>query len=437
MGQVTTYSTAPDGSPLVLRAVLGPNVENAFPTRLTGTLKGPDGAPIPTELHVFVDEAGNVLPMARRSDMVTSSLRSHRMAQSTMAQAIPGEDGSLFYPTSPNTVSAKRVAADIIAVRTASSVGADFLIDETVLRDPLGFSGVNGGWQTWSQRAFLKNKTRNWLTGTLTPQGLPNADFALRIGDFANPYSATGDAPGDNYRYRGFGHGGMLNIPANNSITFAGDATNYQNVANWPVGTIKTATQLTITCPFTLLLPPAELVEAVSVTYSQSFGAFGYRRYLTFQRIAGNVGMNDSYSLLLPLNPFQVTHIKPQGAAAVRVLQDGVQKPTFPSPWNDPAATALVHQAYHEDDSSMVLRTTLDFGQPVRASDASIAAWGWNEFVHYYFTDFEDYAKFYVPFASSAEVVANRVAHLLTPGVTYECQMTTRTEYGAGGTAIL
>jgi hypothetical protein len=304
-------------------------------------------------------------------------------------------------------------------------LGSEGLIDEFTLRDPDGYAAVAGGWQLWSHRVVTPDGTRTWFLGTPDLGRHPNADFAIRIGDPAIPYRSSGDdGP---WRYRGFGHGGMRNVAASNRIYLNGARHNLQDVRAWPVGTVLSGTTLEISSTFRLMLPPDDRQEAVDLHYVQTFGsAFGLRRHIAARALIPNVGMQDSYVGMVPLNPGNVTYFVPLGAAAERVLSDGRQKPsTYPNPWN--VGQALVHQAWHMARPRLMLTLRLELGQPLRASDGSIRPWSWNDYARYFFTDNPDYAKYYVLAASSAEDPAARRPRRLMPGVTYEAQSALRT----------
>jgi hypothetical protein len=325
-------------------------------------------------------------------------------------------------PTARAPVAALRLHRDVIMIKV---LGPEGLIDEFVLRDPAGQAGVAGGWQLWSHRVETPQGTSTWFLGTLDLAQHPNADFAIRIGDPATPYRSSGDdGP---WRYRGFGHGGMRNVAGSNRISLNHGTRNLEGVAAWPVGTVIHGSSLEVASDFHLMLPPADSQEAVDVRYVQSFGrAFGLRRRIAATALVPNVAMQDSYLVMMPLNPGNVTHFQPAGAAAERVLSDGVQKPSvYPNPWN--SGHANVHSAWQESRPRLVLTVTLELGQPLRATNGSVTPWGWNDYARYFFTDNPDYAKYYVLATSSAEDPAARSPRRLVPGVTYEAQSALRT----------
>jgi hypothetical protein len=328
----------------------------------------------------------------------------------------------LANPSARAPVTAVRLHPYVMMVKV---LGPEGLIDEFVLRDPAGHAGVSGGWQLWSHRVLAPDGTWTWFTGTIDLDRQPNADFALRIGDIATPYRASGDdGP---WRFRGFGHGGMRNLAGSNRISLNGGPRNLQDVRDWPVGTVISGSTLELSSDFRLLLPPADRREAVALRYVQSFGpGFGLRRRLTARALIPDVAMQDSPAAMVPLNPGSVSHFLPAGERAERVLSDGRQKPAaYPNPWS--RGQAVVHQAYSQSRPRLLLTLTLDLGQPLRASDGSIPPWSWNESARYFFTDLADYAKYYVMAASSAEDPAARRPHRLVPGIVYETQSSLRT----------
>jgi hypothetical protein len=332
------------------------------------------------------------------------------------------DDNLLANPTARAPVAALRLHRDAILVKV---LGPEGLVDSFVLRDAAGHAGVSGGWQLWAHRVITPEGRFSWYVGTLDLDRQPNADFALRIGEIGTPYRASGDdGP---WRNRGYGHGGMRNLPDSNRILLNGAGANLQDLAAWPVGRAIAGTELEIGGTFRLLLPPDDRREAVEVRYVQSFArSYGLRRHLAARALLPDVAMQDSPAAMVPLNPGNVSYFAPAGDEPERVRTDGRQKPAaYPNPWS--RGTASVHQAYHSARPRLRLTLTLDYGQPLRASDGSVPAWGWNDSVRYFFTDNGDYAKYYVMEASSAEDPAARRPHRLVPGVSYETQSSLRT----------
>jgi hypothetical protein len=337
------------------------------------------------------------------------------------------DDRALPDPTPNSPVTALRLHRHAVVVKV---LGPEGLIDLFVLRDAAGHSGVAAGWQLWAHRVTTPSGTHSWFTGTLGLDGQPNADFALRIGDVAAPYRSSGDdGP---WRFRGFGHGGMLGDSAGNRISLDRGQRNLLDPGAWPVGTVISGSNLDFASRFRLMLPPDDRRAAAEVLYSQAFGSgFGLRRRLLATALVPGVGLQDSPAAMVPLNPGSVTHFRPAGARAERVLSDGRQKPAaYPNPWS--GGEALVHRAYHSSRPRLMLTLSLDLGQPLKASDGSIAPWSWNESARYFFTDNPDYAKYYVMAGSSAENPAARRARPMAPGVTYEMQSSLRTVLAPG-----
>jgi len=371
---------------------------------------------------VFLPLLSNLNAMAPFGASASASAQVAPAPAGVQAVLASLNDRALANPTARAPVAAIRLHRDVVMVKV---LGPEGLIDTFVLRDPAGYAGVSGGWQLWSHWVVTSEGRRTWFVGTINPGLQPNADFALRIGDPANAYRASGDdGP---WRYRGFGHGGMRNVAASNRIRLNNGVRNLEDVREWPVGTAISGSTLEISSGFRLMLPPGDTRDAVDLRYVQTFGqGFGLRRHLAARALVPNVAMQDSPAAMVPLNPANVTQFMPVGDRPERVLTDGRQKPSaFPNPWS--RGHALVHQAYQRSRPRLVLTLTLDLGQPLRASDGSIRPWSWNESVRYFFTDNPDYAKYYVMAASSAEDPAFRHPRRLVPGVTYETQSSLRT----------
>lgn len=344
---------------------------------------------------------------------------------------IPGVISGVNYP-----VVARRMHANWILVRVKSTAlaGATFYpdyYDEFVFRNPNGYAGVAGGWQLVLHRANV-GYYRSWFVGPDNPDNMPNNDWALRIGLMSNPYVSSGDL--GNWRYRGFGHGGAVNTPANNQIFKNGGGPNLNTVGAWPVGTDQLCTtSLLINQTFNLLVPPADTVEGVKVTYQQSMSADGLRRYVRMDPLVDGVGFQDSYAVLFGLTPFEPNRFKPGGLVTWPVNHDGLGKPDYPNPWN--AGQPLIQQAYNTDDPTVVMTVTQEYPGPVRASNGSISPFALNLYFRAGFNDQPDYAKYYAPFASSQEAEPRTAFAFPTvaSGVYYESQAVLVTKYRSGG----
>jgi hypothetical protein len=156
-------------------------------------------------------------------------------------------------PTAVTPVAALRLHQDWILVRTrttslAGSSPSGVYFDEYILRDPRGFSGVDGGWQTIAHRAFAADRYFEWVVTADNPGDIANNDFALRFGLYTSLYHSGGEGP--YYYYSGFGHGRMFADRNLITITSDGRAGNLQTIANWPVGTRVYGTYLTVTSTF-------------------------------------------------------------------------------------------------------------------------------------------------------------------------------------------
>lgn len=171
--------------------------------------------------------------------------------------AIPVGD---LIPTAANPIAALRLHQDWILVRVraaslASSTPSSVYFDEYVFKDPRNYSGVDGGWQLVAHRSFVADKYVSWIIAPDADGGIPNSDFAIRLGKYdaanTNPaYHSGGEGPA--YYYCGFGHGRMYNLRTGNQITLNGGGANLQDIANWPVGTRIYGTLLSIACVYKL-----------------------------------------------------------------------------------------------------------------------------------------------------------------------------------------
>jgi len=166
-------------------------------------------------------------------------------------------------PTASAPVAAMRLHADWILVRVRNAglatAGPDpIYFNEYIYRNPSGYAGVDGGWQLVAHRCYAKGYYTTIFMSPDDAGGIPNADFAIRIGLMADAYVSSGDTGA--WRYRGFGHGGMLNTPANNVISSDGAAGNLSLVGTWGVGATAYGTFFTIECPYGLVLPPKTLL---------------------------------------------------------------------------------------------------------------------------------------------------------------------------------
>lgn len=164
--------------------------------------------------------------------------------------AIPVGD---LVPTASTPVAALRLHEDwiLVRIRSASLVGStpsSVYYDEYVLRDPRGYSGVNGGWQSVLHRAYAGDRYFDWSVATDNPGGIPNADFALRFGLYSSSYHSGGEGPA--YYFSGFGHGRMFADRSLITINSDGRAGNLQSIVTWPVGTRVYGTYLNITSAF-------------------------------------------------------------------------------------------------------------------------------------------------------------------------------------------
>lgn len=366
-------------------------------------------------------------------------------------EAFPAFGHTDCIPTTTDIVAAKRLSSTLILVRvlTPGLEALDGLaFDEYVLRDPAGYSDVAGGWFLYQRRAVALGRVWRWFVGAEDQGKHANADWALRIGPYAATYVSGGEGP--DYAFTGFGHGRLTNVPANNQIILDGAGANRQSTANWPVGTVIKGSKLSVSANYklkyyTAVNPTIGGTEAVNLDYALYFGVspggptHGMVRVGTFNAIVAGVGIQDSYTGMLPVSEFDVDRFKPNGFDAIPIIHDGNQKPTtYPNPWS--SGTSTLHQAYVAADPRLVETLDIsDIGKPLRrtAGGADIAAWALNNSARYFFRDLARtspplFPKYYI-FSHSSEEAEPRTAWELSTADTWNWFNVLESRYHADG----
>lgn len=259
MGRSTIINPQATGAAGLIGAT-GGSVQSLLDARPTSaTLAGSGGA------GLIGATGGNVQSLL--DAQAAYILKSRQVVARQQLSWLPFEAVSDVYvgaliPTASTPVAAMRLHSEWILVRVrttglSTASNNDVYFNEYLYRDPAGYAQVNGGWQLVMCRGYANGRYINVFTAPDAPGQIPNADFAIRIGRMADAYVSSGDS-GD-WRYRGFGHGGMLNTPANNQISSDGAAGNLQTTGVWAVGATAYGTYFTIDCDYGLVLPPKTL----------------------------------------------------------------------------------------------------------------------------------------------------------------------------------
>jgi len=365
---------------------------------------------------------------------VQQSLDNLNLVLARYARDYPPFSNGVYYgdvwPSNPAglKVACVRMSATLILAR----VFRNNIVDEYVFADPAGAGsdgGVAGGWQLVSWRGFVNGRVKLWLEQTANSDGRTITEFAIRIVNSAL-YTYLSGGETNNGAYRGYGHGGMNNTPANNQINLSGGGSNLQSTTNWPVGTRLYGSSLTIACTFFAKFY-ATATQAVEIgTVSTVSAAEGLTELISWQALIADVGWNDSYAPMHAVNSgVSSNRAKLAGQTAITLTRDGTQKGN----WHTTTA-APVLQFYDNADPTVLAVVRSIYGPPLRKNGTSISpAWGLNTFGRVHVTDDVDFAKFRVFVASSAEVPASRVAWPMLVGDVYSTLAYRRTEYLPGG----
>jgi hypothetical protein len=468
------------------------------------------GMTVQAELTASATEIDTAVTQITSLEVATSRMQRMYPPFTQVAGVFVGD----VVPTAANPMACKRLHADWILVRVRSAVLAgvsidDVYWDEYYLRNPRGAADIESAWQLVAHNAYYNQRYSTWLISPDDAGNIPNADFALRLGKYANAYHSGGEGP--SYYYTGFGHGRAFANDSAINIIKDGGGSNLNPTAAWPVGTTLLGSTLDVNTTFklraftdTLAASPiattntsatitvthtahgyttgqfvkmegvptiglngltyAELTarlsitvvnansytivttgvatstgsgggsaiqvfaDAVSLLYETAFSTAGFRRKGAYSATLAGYAIQDSYAFMLPVNPYEVTNFKPSATTAVAIARDGAQKGN----WTGGSNTSIYHQAYNSARSTIMQRTHLEYGQPLRKALGGLAAWGQNVFGRYFFRDLADYAKYYV-FINSSEEATPRTSFPLTVAEVFEWQGTLLTEYRAGG----
>ncbi len=362
-----------------------------------------------------------------------STLDSIQLVQARQARDYPPWSAGVYYgdvwPSSSAgyNVAAVRMSAILILVRVYRSG----IVDEYVLKDPSGEGGdggVAGGWQLVSWRGFVRGRLKLWLEQPAEAGIRTTTEFAIRIVDSAS-YSYDSSGETNQGAYRGYGHGGMVNVPANNTIILSGGGANLQSIVNWPVGTRKYGSSLNITCVF-FLKYFGVATQAAQLTIDTTFNATqGLSEALSWTALIADVGWNDSYAPMHAVNAaVSANRAKLGGQTEIVLNQDGTQKGN----WNTTTPSPVL-QFYDVSDPTIVAAVRSVYGPPLRKNGTSISpAWALNRFGRVHVTDDADFSKFRV-FVASSEEIPPRTAWPMLVGDTYTTLSYRRTEYLPGG----
>jgi hypothetical protein len=337
------------------------------------------------------------------------------------------------FPDATDRVTCDRLALDLFRIRVLTDELYAMSFDTTnyeeyVLRDQQGYAGVNRGLQLVERRTRYAGNIKTWHASPRDQGGIPNADFAIRMGFMADPYTSDGD--GGDWRYRGFGHGGIKAEEGDTQFSWNG-AGNFISTAAFPIGTSKRGTSATISTIYNVFMKAASANNDAEIQYTITFGAaYGMRRYGKLRALVSGIGFQDSYVVMMAGASNAVNRAKLEGLTAETLTHPavGVQRPTtYPSPWNTSNATKF--QLYDSAEPTLVETLVLEYGQPLRQQGGGLAAWGLNTYGRSHISDNPLEGKFRIMGASSAEGLP-RVAVALPTGIAYEWQSTLRTEWG-------
>ncbi len=355
------------------------------------------------------------------------------LVQSRAARDYPPWSAGVYYgdvwPSSPAgyNIAAVRMSAILILVR----VFHDNIVDEYVFKDPSGEGsdgGVAGGWQLVSWRGFVNGRVKLWLEQPQSWGARTTTEFALRIVNLAlYSYNSSGET--NEGAYRGYGHGGEDNTPANNTIILSGAGANLQSIVNWPVGTRLYGSSLAITCTFFAKFFGTATQAVQIVTNSVLNATQGLSETITWNALIADVGWNDSYAPLHAVNAgVSSNRAKLGGQTAITLTRDGTQKGN----WHT-TSPAPVLQFYDVNDPTVLAVVRSVYGPPMRKNGVSISpAWELNSFGRVHVTDDADFSKFRV-FVASSEEIPPRTAWPMLVGDTYTTLSYRRTEYLPGG----
>jgi hypothetical protein len=349
----------------------------------------------------------------------------------------PMPDGKNYadvWPTSTNPMAAARdTNTKSLLIRVLRTSGGVNIVNEWILRDPDGTSGINGGYQIWHERAFVVNgRMIPWHTQADPSAGpITTSEFEIIAGPMAQPYDSAG--PGPDWRQAGFGHGNMLNTRAANQITLNGVGANLQNIANWPAGGRINGQVLNIACTFTIVAG-AGSASALQIVFTQTFGVHtslgnqGMIENGVMTALLAGYGYNDTYTLMSAAQRIYADRAKLAGdPLEIPLVGDNGQKGN----WNTQDLTTVVF--YSSLDRRFTKEAVAVLGPPTRINGSSTPHWARNSFARTHMQDSPDNSKFRMFGASSIAPAVGRTAWALPLGDTVEWLTYRRTEYRAGG----
>jgi hypothetical protein len=303
--------------------------------------------------------------------------------------AIPYPDNT---PTAELPVAALRLPGDRWLVRVRSVEGGgihDF--DEFVFRNPKGIGGVNDGWQLLGYTAWIDGRGRPMLYENSAQDRASVVEFAWRLGPLGTPYVSGGAGP--DFDYAGFSHGHMRT----EATSALGDTRVFTDASN---DDLRAAPDFagqwakTLTFRYNFMLQTPQGIDAAKLHFTQVFDAGGYTPSQRLDTVAPDVGVNDSYVVMFPMNALDTA--KPTGRSALATRRDGAIR-------YDWLGLDLPEIQFFDsrDPTVMAVIRTLG-GAPVRRPDDSLAPFALNTTIRSFIADNQDFPKFYVAGMSSA-----------------------------------
>ena len=154
------------------------------------------GMTVQAELTASATEIDTAVTQITSLEVATSRMQRMYPPFTQVAGVFVGD----VVPTAANPMACKRLHADWILVRVRSAVLAgvsidDVYWDEYYLRNPRGAADIESAWQLVAHNAYYNQRYSTWLISPDDAGNIPNADFALRLGKYANAYHSGGEGP--------------------------------------------------------------------------------------------------------------------------------------------------------------------------------------------------------------------------------------------------
>lgn len=248
---------------------------------------------------------------------------------------------SAVRPIAATSVAAIRASDTVFLVRTPVVGGGQQDYTEFEMVNAGGAIGISQAWCLRSIRASVGGVLHQLMDQSAFPPGnVGTVEFAINVGHLSGPLSA--------YSLYGFGHGHLAY--AGIGMFMDGEPANYRD--SMPANAVIRGNTLVFDAGYVASLPDG--LPAASVKLAHVFDTSGLRVSQTHSVIAGGVGMQNSYSAMLPATG--CNRVSAGGATVVVGAGTGAQLGN----WGAQSQFSM----WHSERPNVVMDMTLPYGAP-------------------------------------------------------------------------